>query len=128
MRPGNYLKYSLETRIWDLAGGLYTYAGYVNSRRKLLNDRYVSPSLWNELTKKGVEIVESSAQCMPLSDGSVDKISCHHSFEHFRDGGDTAAIFEIQRVLRTGGKACIIPLFLASRLFRNSRSPLDSKE
>jgi SAM-dependent methyltransferase len=101
----------------DLAGGLFTYAGYVNAGKKLLNDRYVNPSLRGELIRQGVEIVESFAQSMPLEDCSVDKISCHHSFEHFRDDGDTSAIREIQRVLRPRGKACIVPIFLANGYF-----------
>jgi len=78
----------------DLAGGLYTYVGNLNIREKLLNDRYVCPALRAELTTQGVGIVESPAQSMPLADCSVDKISCHHSFEHFRDDGDTRAIRE----------------------------------
>ena len=116
-----------EDTYLDLAGGLYTYTGFLDSRRKLLNDRYVTPSLREEMKKQGVEIVESPAQCMPLDDCTVDKISCHHSFEHFRDDGDTRAIREIQRVLRPGGKACIIPLFLAIKHFEIVDSPWTSK-
>jgi len=101
----------------DLAGGLHTYAGYLKSQKRLLNDRYVSPWLKSELARQGVGIVESFAQCMPLQDCSIDKISCHHSFEHFRGDGDTQAIIEIQRVLRPGGRACIVPIFLANGYF-----------
>src|SRR5215469_143403 len=48
----------------DLAGGLHTYAGYLKSQKRLLNDRYVSPWLKSELARQGVGIVESFAQCM----------------------------------------------------------------
>ena len=101
----------------DLAGGLYTYAGYLKAEKRLLNDRYVRPSLRSDLMRRGVEIVESFAQCMPLENCSIDKISCHHSFEHFRGDGDIEAIREIQRVLRPGGRACIVPIFLANGYF-----------
>ena len=101
----------------DLAGGLHTYAGRLTAGKRLLNDRYVNPILRDELTMQGVGLIESPAQCMPVDDCSIDKISCHHSFEHFRDDGDTAAIREVQRVLSPGGKACIVPIFLARGYF-----------
>lgn len=101
----------------DLAGGLYTYAGRLKAGRQLLNDRYVNPVLRARLVTHGVELVESPAERLPMPDESVDKISCHHSFEHFRGDTDKAAILEIQRVLRPGGKACIIPLFVARGYF-----------
>jgi SAM-dependent methyltransferase len=101
----------------DLAGGLYTYAGRTCAREQLLNDRFVSPALRAALVARGVGLVESPAERLPLADQSVDKISCHHSFEHFRKEADTNALREIQRVLRPGGKACIIPLFVGEGYF-----------
>ncbi|MEF2144716.1 MAG: class I SAM-dependent methyltransferase [Desulfovibrionaceae bacterium] len=53
-------------------------------------------------------------ECIPLPDASVDTISCHHSIEHFKGDADTGFIREVARVLRPGGRACILPLFLAS--------------
>jgi SAM-dependent methyltransferase len=106
-----------EDTYLDLAGGMYTYVGRINAHRRLLNDRYVSPLLKTAMRGSGVEFIESPAERMPLSDMSVDKISCHHSFEHFQGDADSQAIREIQRVLRPGGKACIVPLFVAHAYF-----------
>lgn len=106
-----------EDTYLDLAGGCYTYAGRVHAKKQLLNDRHVNPVLRAELIARGVGLVQSSAENLPLPDRSIDKISCHHSFEHFRGDSDTLAILEIQRVLRPGGKACIVPLFVGRGYF-----------
>jgi hypothetical protein len=68
----------------DLAGGCYTYAGRLKARRQLLNDGYVKLVLRAQLVMRCVELVESPADLLPIPDESADKISCHHSFEHFR--------------------------------------------
>lgn len=96
----------------DAAGGLYTYVGRVAARKKILQDRFVSPALKARLSSDGVEFLESSADRIALPDGSVDKISCHHSFEHFRGDADTGFIREINRLLSRRGRACLVPLHL----------------
>lgn len=54
---------------------------------------------------------------VPLPDGSVDSITCHHSFEHFRGDQDVAFVVEACRLLRPGGRACVVPLFLTDGSF-----------
>lgn len=78
------LEISEKDTYLDLAGGCYTYAGRLKARRQLLNDGYVNLILRAQLVMRCVELVESPADLLPIPDESADKISCHHSFEHFR--------------------------------------------
>ena len=96
----------------DVAGGLYTYVGTVKAARKILQDRFISDHPKRKLLPRGVDSIESSAHEVPLPSSSVDKIACHHSFEHSRDTVDSLFIREVDRLLRPGGCACIVPLHL----------------
>ena len=78
------LEISEKNTYLDLAGGCYTYAGRLKARRQLLNDGYVNLVLRVQLVLRCVELVESPADLLPIPDESADKISCHHSLEHFR--------------------------------------------
>ncbi len=49
---------------------------------------------------------------MPIEDGFATKMALHCSFEHFELNSDINLIKESNRVLRTGGKLCILPLYL----------------
>ena len=51
---------------------------------------------------------------MPLADESVDKIALHCSFEHFEGDRDSRFLHEAERVLRPGGKLCILPLYMSA--------------
>jgi len=51
---------------------------------------------------------------MPVADGFATKMALHCSFEHFEGDADTRFVREVNRVLRIGGKCCIVPLYLAS--------------
>ena len=48
-----------------------------------------------------------------LPDESVDAITLHCSLEHFEGDSDTAFFQELERVLKPGGKAVILPFYLA---------------
>jgi len=48
-----------------------------------------------------------------LPDESVDAVTLHCSLEHFEGEGDTAFFRELQRVLRPGGRAVVLPFYLA---------------
>jgi len=50
---------------------------------------------------------------MPVEDGFATKISLHCSFEHFEQDADMGFLREASRVLRKGGRLCIVPLYLA---------------
>lgn len=58
------------------------------------------------------ELIGADAGAMPLDAGFASKMALHCSFEHFANGSDIRFIKECGRVLRSGGKVCIIPLYL----------------
>ena len=98
----------------DLAGGRFTYINEIDCKRKILHDLHVSTELKKQM--EGVaEIVESSAESIPLPDKSIDCISSHHSFDHFQGNVDTVFIKEICRLLSKGGRCMIIPVLIGSR-------------
>jgi SAM-dependent methyltransferase len=53
----------------------------------------------------GVRAVDGTAQAMPLADGSVDAVVCAQAFHWF---ADAAALAEIHRVLRPGGRLGLV--------------------
>lgn len=55
--------------------------------------------------------IGGDAAAMPVPDGFFTKMSLHCSFEHFEGDADTRFILEAARVLRPGGKLCIVPLY-----------------
>ena len=98
----------------DAAGGGNGYLAKLACKSKVLQDIRISNSTRKKL---GLDInyVEGNASSIPLPDKSVDRISCHHSFEHFQGSSDIDFIKEVQRILTVGGKCCIVPLFFANR-------------
>jgi hypothetical protein len=54
-----------------------------------------------------------NAANMPVPDGFASKMALHCSLEHFEQGADIGFVREVGRVLRSGGKVCIVPLYLA---------------
>ncbi len=59
--------------------------------------------------------IGGSADKMPVPNEFADKLFLHNSFEHFEGAIDTSFIYEAARVLRPGGGACIVPLYLSIR-------------
>ena len=98
----------------DAAGGRFSYAGSAAVRRAYLEDLRITKRLRDEL-EGPVHFVEASADCIPLPDRSVDKISCHHSFEHFQRGSDIGFIDEVKRLLAPGGRCVVVPILIAQR-------------
>lgn len=58
--------------------------------------------------------IGSDAASVPLPDESVDGILMHNSWEHFEGDSDKQSLCECARLLRPGGRVCIIPLDIAS--------------
>lgn len=58
-----------------------------------------------------------SAADLPLPDASVDAMTLHCSFEHFEGDADIGFVQEAGRVLRPGGRVCIVPLYLGKYAF-----------
>lgn len=56
-------------------------------------------------------IIGGDAANMPVRNGFATKIGLHCSFEHFEEDSDIRFIKEARRILRKGGKLCIVPLY-----------------
>ncbi len=67
--------------------------------------------------------IGGNAARLPLPDASVTKMSLHCSFEHFERKNDIAFVREAARVLKPGGRVCIIPLYLNGQ-FVNQTDPV----
>ena len=62
------------------------------------------------------------AEHLPFGDGALARLTLHRSLEHFEGEADSGLIHEAARVLRPGGKLCIVPLYVAER-FHNVTDP-----
>jgi len=60
--------------------------------------------------------VGSSADAIPLPNGSVDFMTLHCTFEHFEENADIGFVKECGRLLRKGGSVVILPLYLNATL------------
>lgn len=98
----------------DAAGGSYTYLNSLQCKTRIVQDINISDEFKARFGKE-IEYIESNASKIGLPNESVDKISSHHSFEHFQADSDILFIKEVQRLLRVNGKCCIIPIFIANR-------------
>jgi SAM-dependent methyltransferase len=101
--------------ILDAAGG--DKAEYIQSLTAFTPSKiipYCQDSLLAGQNSNGISYIGGSIDSIPLPDGSLDKISCHHSFEHFRGNLDIDFLQEAIRLLRVGGKLAITPLFLTN--------------
>jgi SAM-dependent methyltransferase len=59
------------------------------------------------------DTIGGDAGRLPLPDGSVSKATLHCSLEHFEGDSDRALFREMGRVLRPGGRLCILPFYLS---------------
>lgn len=59
--------------------------------------------------------IGGDAAAMPIPDAFVDHLVMHCSFEHFEGDSDHRFIREASRVLKPGGRLCILPLYTASK-------------
>ena len=48
-----------------------------------------------------------------LEDSSVDAVTLHCSLEHFENNDDIDLFVELERVLKPGGRAIVLPFYLA---------------
>ncbi|MCP4724269.1 MAG: class I SAM-dependent methyltransferase [bacterium] len=95
----------------DAAGGIHSYLNRLECKKRYMQDMRISDELKNHLGST-IEYIDSNAAEIPLPDSGVDKISVHHSIEHFQQDSDTQFVKEVQRMLSIGGKCCIGPIFL----------------
>jgi SAM-dependent methyltransferase len=59
--------------------------------------------------------IGGDAAHMPVPDEFATRMALHNAFEHFEGESDIGFIHEAARVLRPGGKLCIVPLLLFDR-------------
>jgi len=59
------------------------------------------------------DTIGGNAGNLPLADQSITKATLHCSLEHFEGDSDMELLREMSRVLRPGGKLCILPFYLA---------------
>jgi SAM-dependent methyltransferase len=55
--------------------------------------------------------IGSDAAALPVAAGFADGLTLHCSFEHFEGDRDARFLREAERVLRPGGRLCILPLY-----------------
>lgn len=60
-------------------------------------------------------VIGGDAAKMPLEDGFATKMALHCSFEHFENDTDIRFIKEAYRILRNGGRLCILPLYISTK-------------
>lgn len=60
-------------------------------------------------------VIGGDAGSLPLTDSFATKMGLHCSFEHFEGDSDIRFIREVNRILRPGGKVCILPLYLHTK-------------
>lgn len=68
--------------------------------------------------RKGIHhenIIGGDASKMPVKNGFATKMALHCSFEHFERDSDIRFIKEVSRVLRKGGRLCVLPLYLSNK-------------
>ncbi len=58
------------------------------------------------------DTIGGDAADLPVPVQYASKLGLHCSFEHFEEDSDSRFVAETARVLRRGGKACIVPLYL----------------
>lgn len=103
-----------EHAFLDAAGGIHTYLGRLACERRYMQDVQIPTDLRRRLGDR-IAYLECDAAAIPLPPESLDRISCHHSFEHFQQASDTGFVREAQRLLRPGGRCVIVPLFVGNR-------------
>ncbi|MCJ7445880.1 MAG: class I SAM-dependent methyltransferase [Methanotrichaceae archaeon] len=64
-----------------------------------------------------VPLVGGDAADLPFKDNYFTKMTLHCSIEHFENDSDIKFIREAERVLKKGGKACILPLYFGESYF-----------
>ena len=67
-----------------------------------------SPGMMGQVGLDGVELVRGYAEALPRPDSSADLVSMGYALRHVDDVG--AAFAEFRRVLRPGGRLCILEI------------------
>ena len=102
--------------VLDAAGGRSNYLKAVRHNHNVA-ELYLTDHIYEgvKLLDDGIKIVGGDISSIHLDDNSINKIACHHAFEHFQGDKDVAFILEAYRILKDKGSLLIIPLFLTDR-------------
>jgi hypothetical protein len=103
-----YLEIQADDILIDVAS---QFSPFPEITHKLYGCQVYHQDLGYEPGVHGNRIGGNAAQ-MPLQDNFATRISLHCSFEHFEGDADIRFIQESTRVLKHGGRVCIIPLYL----------------
>lgn len=108
---------SLETLGLSADSVVMDVASSISVFPDILHDTYNIDQVWRQDLGYSAGIdgdrIGSFASSIPLSDDSLDAITLHCSLEHFEDDDDFKFFKEALRILRPGGRVCIIPLYMA---------------
>ena len=101
--------------ILDAAGGKSSYLKAVKMNSKATS-LYLTDHIFNGIKEidDGVKVVGGDISSISLGDESIDRIACHHAFEHFQSNKDVEFVTESYRLLKENGILVIIPLFISS--------------
>ncbi len=116
--PEKSLEHYLSTQFLDLKNG--------DVFIDIANDHSPVPEIFSSLFNcivyrqdivfpEGISglMIGGNAATMPVRDGFASKIALHCSFEHFERDDDINFIREVNRVLFSGGKMVVCPLYLS---------------
>jgi len=94
----------------------------------IANDRSPAPDIYRRLYgctayrqdivfAPGVhgDSIGSDAATLPVEDGFASAMALHCSLEHFEGDADIGFVREAARVLRRGGRVCIVPLYMSTK-------------
>jgi ubiquinone/menaquinone biosynthesis C-methylase UbiE len=127
------LEININDVVMDAAGGKSRYLNAVQKNTSASN-LYLTDHIYQGVTEldDGVKVVGGDISSIHIEDQSIDKIACHHAFEHFQENKDVDFIREAYRILKLNGMLVIIPLFVADRYIEcwnieNSNKRFDKK-
>jgi hypothetical protein len=70
-------------------------------------------------------LIGSECTNIPLPDDSIDLITVNNSIEHFEENRDALFLKEAYRLLKPGGRMCIVPLFISTVVVNMADPELD---
>jgi hypothetical protein len=114
------LEHYLAAKLLDLSNDdVYIDIGSANSPAPEIYQKLYGSKVYRQdlVFPEGINgnVIGGDAGNMPVEDGFATKMALHCSFEHFEQDSDIRLIKEASRVLRKGGKLCILPLYLFNR-------------
>lgn len=104
------LRLTREDRLVDVASQGSAFPGY--AKRIVGCDVYRQDLIY---PPGRARYLPGDASAMPVPDGFFTAMTLHCSFEHFEGDSDIRFIREAARVLRPGGRVCIVPLYLEAQ-------------